>query len=196
MLEDVVAAGPRRMLEQEDHFRGEQVQLALATERVFAADLQAAVHALGRILRVGAAVPGGMLCSWLCEMLVIWALAVSTLAPGCRNVLMMARPFRVTDSVCSMLLTTVVMLRSTLVVMRPSISSAFIPVYCQMEARTGMSIFGKMSVGVRDITNGLISRTSRASTMKISQRTQSCRICHGVQWVLENVLLGLKSVEA
>ncbi len=84
-----------------------------------------------------------MLCSWLCEMLVICALAVSTLAPGCRKVLMMARPFSVTDSVCSMLLTTVVRLRSTFEVMRPSISSAFMPVYCQMEAMTGISMFGK-----------------------------------------------------
>ena len=45
------------MLKQEDHFRGEQVQLALATERVFAAHLQPAVHALGRVLRIGAAMP-------------------------------------------------------------------------------------------------------------------------------------------
>src|SRR5271165_2064028 len=115
----------------------------------------------------GAAVPGGMLWSWLWEMLVIWALAVSMLAPGCRNVLMMARPFSVIDSVCSMLLTTVVMLRSTLVVMRPSISSAFIPVYCQMEASTGMSMLGKMSVGVREITRGLIRRMISARTMNV-----------------------------
>src|SRR5579863_4513329 len=114
-----------------------------------------------------AAVPGGKLCSWLCEMLVIWALAVSMLAPGCRKVLMMARPFSVIDSVCSMLLTTVVMLRSTFVVIRPSISSAFIPVYCQIEARTGMSMFGKMSVGVREITKGLIRRMRIARTMKV-----------------------------
>src|ERR1035438_9143784 len=115
----------------------------------------------------GADVPGGMLWSWLCEMLVIWALAVSILAPGWRNVLMMARPLSVIDSVCSILLTTVVMLRSTLVVIRPSISSAFMPVYCQMEARTGISIFGKMSVGVREITKGLIRRMIIASTMKV-----------------------------
>ena len=44
------------MLQQEHHFRGEQVQLAFAAEGVFAADLEAAVHALGRVLRVGAAV--------------------------------------------------------------------------------------------------------------------------------------------
>src|SRR5580700_2503022 len=115
----------------------------------------------------GGEVPGGREWSWLCEMLVICALAVSMLAPGCRNVLMIARPFSVIDSVCSMLLTTVVILRSTFVVIRPSISSAFIPVYCQMEARTGMLIFGKMSVGVREITKGLMRRMRSASTMKV-----------------------------
>src|SRR5579863_10332540 len=126
----------------------------------------------------GADVPGGMLWSWLCEMLVICALAVSMLAPGCRKVLMIARPFSVIDSVCSMLPTTVVMLRSTFVVIRPSISSAFIPVYCQMEARTGMSIFGKMSVGVREITSGLIKRIRSASTMKVYGRERAIRTIH------------------
>ncbi len=45
--------GARRMLQQEDHFRGEQVQLALPAECVLTADLQATVHPLGRVLRVG-----------------------------------------------------------------------------------------------------------------------------------------------
>src|SRR5580704_10658156 len=126
----------------------------------------------------GADVPGGMLWSWLCEMLVICALAVSMLAPGCRNVLMISRPFSVIDSVCSMLLTTVVILRSTFVVIRPSISSAFMPVYCQMEARTGISIFGKMSVGVREITKGLIRRMIIASTIKVYGRERATRTIH------------------
>ena len=91
---------------------------------------------------------------------------------------MIARPFSVTDSVCSILLTTVVMLRSTFEVMRPSISSAFIPVYCQMEARTGMSIFGKISVGVREITKGLIRRMRIASTMKVYGRERATRTIH------------------
>src|SRR5580698_4628901 len=126
----------------------------------------------------GAAVPGGRLWSWLCEMLVTWALALSMLAPGWRNVLMMARPLRVIDSVCSMLLTTVVMLRSTFVVIRPSISSAFMPVYCQMEARTGMSMLGKMSVGVREITKGLIRRIRSANTIKVYGRERATRTIH------------------
>src|ERR1700733_1553509 len=126
----------------------------------------------------GGEVPGGMLWIWLCEMLVICALAVSTLAPGCRKVLMMARPFRVTDSVCSMLLTTVVALRSKLEVMRPSISSAFMPVYCQMAAITGMSMFGKMSVGVREITIGLPKRITSASTMNVYGRARASLTIH------------------
>ena len=55
LREDLVPTGAGRMLQQEDHFRGEQVQFALAAERVLAAHLEAAVHAFGRVLRVGAA---------------------------------------------------------------------------------------------------------------------------------------------
>jgi len=35
-------------------------------------------------------------------------------------------------------------------VIRPSNSSGFIPVYCHATAITGMSMFGKISVGVRE----------------------------------------------
>ncbi|EWC63630.1 hypothetical protein UO65_1037 [Actinokineospora spheciospongiae] len=56
---DVLAAGAGGVLEQEDRVRVEQVQLALAPVGVLAAHLQAAVHALGRVLRVRAAVAGG-----------------------------------------------------------------------------------------------------------------------------------------
>ena len=57
LAEDLVPAGPGRMLQQENRFRGEQVQFALAAEGVLAANLEAPMHALGRVLRVGAAVP-------------------------------------------------------------------------------------------------------------------------------------------
>src|SRR6202000_256769 len=107
---------------------------------------------------------------WLEEIDVSCAFARSVLAPGCRNVLMMARPLSVTDSVCSILLTTGVMLRSIWDVMRPSISSAFIPVYVQMEARTGISMFGKTSVGVREMTSGLIPKINSANTINVYGR--------------------------
>ena len=39
--------------------------------------------------------------------------------------------------------------------MRCSMSLASSPVYCQMTLTTGMLMAGKMSVGVRDRTNGV-----------------------------------------
>ena len=45
------------MLQQENRFRGEQMQLALPAELVLPAHLQAPVHPFGRILRIGAAMP-------------------------------------------------------------------------------------------------------------------------------------------
>ena len=56
LLEDVVAPGAGRMLQQENDFGREQVQLALAPERVLTADVEAAMHPFGRVLRIGAAV--------------------------------------------------------------------------------------------------------------------------------------------
>ena len=73
----------------------------------------------------------------------------------------------VVDSMCSMLSTVVVRTRSNWVVILPSTSSGFRPVNCQATAITGMSMFGKMSVGVRRMSTGLTSRMSRASTMKV-----------------------------
>ncbi len=73
---------------------------------------------------------------------------------GCRKILTIAWPLTVVDSMCSMLSTVVVRTRSNCVVMRPSISSGFRPVNCQATAITGMSMFGKMSVGVRRMTTG------------------------------------------
>ena len=76
-------------------------------------------------------------------------------------------PLTVVDSMCSILSTVVVRTRSKPVVIRPSISSGFKPVNCQATAITGMSMFGKMSVGVRRTTTGLAMRISSASTMNV-----------------------------
>ena len=56
----------------------------------------------------------------------------------------------VVDSVCSMLSTSVVNAFSYGVVNRPSSSSGFSPVYCHAIEMTGILMFGKMSVGVRE----------------------------------------------
>ncbi len=68
---------------------------------------------------------------------------------------------------CSMLSTVVVRTRSNPVLMRPSISSGFKPVNCHATAITGMSMLGKMSVGVRRITTGLRMRIRSARTMNV-----------------------------
>ena len=54
---------------------------------------------------------------------------------------------------CSMPLTVVVIARSEMVTMRPSISFADSPLYSQMTETTGMLMSGKMSVGVRAIVS-------------------------------------------
>ena len=68
---------------------------------------------------------------------------------------------------CSMLSTVVVSTRSYWVVIRPSISSGFRPVNCQATAMTGMSMLGKMSVGVRRMSTGLTIRISSATTTNV-----------------------------
>ena len=57
LLVDVLLLGLGGVLEQEDGFRGEQVQFALAPVGVLAADVEALMHPVGRVVRVGAAVP-------------------------------------------------------------------------------------------------------------------------------------------
>src|SRR6267142_2557735 len=84
----------------------------------------------------------------------------------------------VVDSMCSMLSTTVVRMRSKPVVKRPSISSGFSPVNCQATATTGILIFGKMSVGVRWITTGLASRINIARTIKVYGRLSASLTIH------------------
>ena len=54
------------------------------------------------------------------------------------------------DSMCSMSFTVVVMARSKIVTMRFSISSGEMPPYVQTTLTTGMSIYGKISTGMRD----------------------------------------------
>src|SRR5258707_8937971 len=115
----------------------------------------------------GGNAPGGRKRRTVCETELTWAFAVSKLAVGCRNILMITWPLTVVDSMCSMLSTVVVKILSYGLVMRPSVSSGFRPVYCQATAITGMLMFGKMSVGVRWINTGLIKRISNASTTNV-----------------------------
>src|SRR4051794_22403414 len=115
----------------------------------------------------GGVVPGGSLRSADCEIDVICATAASVLAPGWENTLTIDVPRSVCDSMCSISLTVVVSPRSKPETMRLDISSADIPLYCQTAVTTGMSMLGKMSVGVREIASGPTKRMTTASTTKV-----------------------------
>jgi hypothetical protein len=66
-----------------------------------------------------------------------------------------------------MSLTVVVMPRSLLEVMRLANSSAERPVYCQTMLTTGISIFGKISVGISRMLNAPIKSRRIAKTAKV-----------------------------
>src|SRR6266850_5337902 len=91
------------------------------------------------------------------------------LAVGCRKTLTTAIPFRDWDSMCSMLSTVVVSARSVILTMRSLMSSGTKPLKVQMMLTTGMSMLGKMSVGVRAI----------ASVPRIKIRTANTAIVYG-----------------
>ena len=80
---------------------------------------------------------------------------------------MTAMPLSDCDSMCSMSFTVVVMLRSLGLVMRLAISSAERPVYCQTTLTTGLSIFGKMSVGILRMLKAPINMRRIAKTAKV-----------------------------
>src|SRR6266852_9583451 len=77
-----------------------------------------------------------------------------------------------------MLSTSVVRPFSKGVVSRVSRSSGFSPVYVQATEMTGMSIFGKMSVGVRKITAGLSKRIRIARTTNVYGRLSANLTIH------------------
>src|SRR5271154_5747902 len=79
---------------------------------------------------------------------------------------------------CSMLSTRVVRPFSKGVVSRVSKSSGFSPVYVQATEMTGMSIFGKMSVGVRRMTAGLSKRMRIARTTNVYGRLSANLTIH------------------
>ena len=68
---------------------------------------------------------------------------------------------------CSMSLTVVVMPRSLLKTMRVDISCADNPVYCHTTVTTGISIFGKMSVGIETMLKTPRSKIKNAKTAKV-----------------------------
>src|ERR1017187_2257570 len=111
-----------------------------------------ALEALERRME-GGVMPVGSECSTACEAAANCATAASTLALGWKNILMMDRPGSDWDSMCSMSLTEVVKERSQRMVTTSAISSGEMPPYDQMTLTTGISISGKMSVGMRKVAS-------------------------------------------
>src|SRR5687768_5778593 len=97
----------------------------------------------------GGCIPGGMVRMTVFAVAASCDTALSIFAPGWKKTLMTVIPLTDCDSMCSMSFTDVVNARSDTVEIRRSISSGGSPLYCQITETTGMSISGKMSVGVR-----------------------------------------------
>ncbi len=111
-------------------------------------------------------------------MEVTWATALPIFTCGWKKILMMAMPLSDCDSMCSMSLTVVVMPRSLLKTMRVDISCAESPVYCHTTVTTGISIFGKMSVGIDVMLKAPSSRIRNAKTAKVYGRRSASRTIH------------------
>src|SRR5207244_5950037 len=100
------------------------------------------------------------------------------LASGWKKTRISPTPESDCDSMCSMLLTVVVIARSEMVTMRPSTSFGESPVNCQMIEITGMLISGKMSTGVRAMGSTPPMAISVAITMKVYGRRRARRTIH------------------
>src|SRR5882724_11531917 len=99
-------------------------------------------------------------------------------AVGCRKTLTTAVPFRDWDSMCSILSTVVVSARSVILTMRSLISSGTKPLKLQMTLTTGMSILGKMSVGVRTIVSAPRIKIRIANTAIVYGRLSASLTIH------------------
>lgn len=76
------------------------------------------------VITSGGVAPCGIWRTIACADETVCAMAVCTFAPGCRNTFTTAMPGSDVDSMCSMLLTVVVRIRSCTAVMRLVISEA------------------------------------------------------------------------
>src|ERR1700733_822272 len=107
-----------------------------------------------QVMIKGGVVPGGNWRNWVCDTAVICAMAVAIVTLGWKYTFTTATPTSDCDSIWSILSTVVVSVRSVRVTMRLAISTAERPLYCQTMLTTGMSMLGKMSVGVFRIESG------------------------------------------
>src|ERR1700691_1422165 len=126
----------------------------------------------------GGVIPGGSVRTVLWLIAVTWAIANPMSVCGWKKTLTRPTPANDCDSICSMLLTVVVRERSKLNTTRLDISSGDSPVYCQTTVITGMSIFGKMSTGVRTIDTTPRIRIRIEATIKVYGRRNASRTIH------------------
>src|ERR1019366_7840075 len=126
----------------------------------------------------GGVVPGGSWrsCTW--EMAVTWATAAPIFTWGWKKTLIMATPLSDCDSMCSTSLTVVVMARSLLNTMRVDISWADRPLYPHTIVTTGMSILGKISVGIETMLKTPRIKLKSAKTAKVKGRRHASRTIH------------------
>src|SRR5450755_3889871 len=87
-------------------------------------------------------------------------------------------PFSDCDSLCSTSLTSTFTARSELEVMRCSISWGCKPVKLQTRLITGISMLGKISVGVRNSTTGVSNMITRAITINVYGLESAKRTIH------------------
>ena len=129
----------------------------------------------------GGVVPGGMVRRRVWLIAVTSASAAPMLASGWKKTRISPTPAIDCDSMCSMLLTVVVIARSEMVTMRPSTSFGDRPENCQMTEMTGMLISGKMSTAVRAMVSTPPMAISIAITMNVYGRRSARRTIHIAQ---------------
>ncbi len=79
---------------------------------------------------------------------------------------------------CSILSTSVVSARSTGEVTRWAMSSAEKPLNAQTMLSTGISMLGKISVGVRSTLKGPMMKINSATTMNVYRRRKASSTIH------------------
>src|SRR3954462_1179703 len=126
----------------------------------------------------GGVVPGGIRRRIVWATPVTWAVADATSTSGWNEILITATPLSVWLSIFLMLETAKLVENSLKVVICRSISSVESPPYCQTMLTTGMSMLGKMSVGVRRMLATPSITMSSAMTMNVLGRRRASRTIH------------------
>src|SRR5438874_3658690 len=121
----------------------------------------------------GGVVPGGIVLRRVWLMAVTSASADPMFASGWKKTRIRPTPASDCDSMCSMLLTVVVIARSEMVTMRPSTSLGERPVNCQMIEMTGMLIIWQYT-GLSP--NEVEGRSEEHTSELQSRRDLVCRL--------------------